>query len=160
MIDELIRVATLIAAVGAGVMAGFFFAFSTCVMKALSRLSPTQGIIAMQSINVTVINPLFLTVFFGTALACAFLTIVLFLGWQGPGSGFLVVGSSLYLFGAILVTIFCNVPRNERLAGVDPTSTEGARLWTVYLTAWTAWNHVRTAASAGAAAALILALRH
>lgn len=146
MIDELIRVLT--------------FAFSTCVMKALARLAPMQGIAAMQSINVTVINPVFLTAFFGTAVACAFLTIFSLLGWRRPGSDFLLAGSLLYLFGTILVTMQCNVPRHERLAAVDPTSTEAAHLWTGYVTGWTAWNHVRTAASVAAAAALILALRH
>ena len=38
MIDGSSRVLTLISAVGAGVVAGIFFAFSTFVMKALDRL--------------------------------------------------------------------------------------------------------------------------
>jgi uncharacterized membrane protein len=69
--DGLLRVLTLISALGSGLMAGFFFAFSVSVMKALSRLPPAQGIAAMQSINVVVINPVFLIAFFGTAAACA-----------------------------------------------------------------------------------------
>lgn len=56
MIDGFPSVLTLIAAVGAGLVAGIFFAFSTFVMKALNRPPPTQGIAAMQSINVTAIN--------------------------------------------------------------------------------------------------------
>jgi uncharacterized membrane protein len=36
MIEEFLRALTLITAGGAGLMAGFFFAFSTCVMKALA----------------------------------------------------------------------------------------------------------------------------
>jgi uncharacterized membrane protein len=35
---------------------------------------------------------------------------------------------------------------------VSPDSTEGERLWADYLESWTAWNHVRTVASLGAAA--------
>ena len=66
MIDGFARVLTLIWAVGAGLVASIFFAFSTFVMKALNRLPPAQGIAAMQFINVTVINPLFMTAFFGT----------------------------------------------------------------------------------------------
>ncbi|WP_251959094.1 hypothetical protein [Nostoc commune] len=60
-------------ALGCGLMAGVFFAFSTFVMNALARLQPVQGIVAMQSINITVINPLFMAVFLGTAAACIFL---------------------------------------------------------------------------------------
>ena len=61
---------TLIAALGSGLIAGVFFAFSTFVMKALARLAPAEGIAAMQSINVVVLNPWFLGAFFGTALGC------------------------------------------------------------------------------------------
>jgi hypothetical protein len=41
-------------------MAGFFFAFSVCVMRALGQLPLEQGIASMQSINVAILNPLFL----------------------------------------------------------------------------------------------------
>ena len=158
MIEGFPRVLILISAVGAGLVGGIFFAFSTFVMKALNRLSPAQGIAAMQSINVTVINPLFMTAFFGTAAACAILTILSLLNWHRPGGVFLLVGGLLYLFGTVLVTILFNVPRNEALAAVDPASSEGARLWAGYVSGWTARNHVRTAAALAAAASLTVAL--
>jgi uncharacterized membrane protein len=50
-------------------------------------------------------------------------------------------------------------PLNNRLASVTPGSAEGAAVWTRYLSAWTAWNHVRTAASVAAAASFIMALK-
>lgn len=56
----------LFSVLGCGLMAGVFFAFSSFVMNALARLQPTQGIAAMQSINITVINPLFMAPFLGT----------------------------------------------------------------------------------------------
>ena len=57
-------------AIGAALVAGIFYAFSTFVMQALGRLAPREGITAMQSINVVVINPLFFLAFFGTGLLC------------------------------------------------------------------------------------------
>jgi uncharacterized membrane protein len=51
-----------------------------------------------------------------------------------------------------------NVPRNNALAAVSPSSMEAAALWTDYLSTWTFWNHVRTAAALAASALLILAL--
>ncbi len=54
---------TLCALLGCGLMAGLFFAFSVCVMKALAQLPPEKGIAAMQSINVTILNPVFFVVF-------------------------------------------------------------------------------------------------
>jgi uncharacterized membrane protein len=65
----------LLAALGCGLVAGIFFAFSTFVMKALAQLEPKEGIAAMQWINITVINPWFMTVFLGTAIACFYLLI-------------------------------------------------------------------------------------
>jgi hypothetical protein len=69
-----------------------------------------------------------------------------------------LIGSLLYLVGTILVTMFFNVPRNNALAAVDPTSSNGARLWIDYVVNWTAWNHVRTIAALAAAALLTIAL--
>jgi uncharacterized membrane protein len=74
---EWIFLVTLASALGYGLIAGVFFAFSSFVMKALARLSPAQGVAAMQSINVAVINPWFLTVFLGTAAACVVLAAAL-----------------------------------------------------------------------------------
>ena len=160
MSDGLLRVLTLISALGSGLMAGFFFAFSVSVMTALGRLPPAQGIAAMRSINVVVINPVFLIAFFGTAVACVAVAISALSTWHRPGAAYLLAGGLLYLVGSFLVTIAFNVPRNNALAAVDPASADGAALWASYLTAWTAWNHVRTAAALAAAASLTVALRH
>ncbi len=160
MSDGLLGVLTLVSALGCALVGGMFFAFSTFIMKALKRLPPPQGIAAMQSINVTVINPLFMTAFFGPAATCGILTISSVLNWHRPGGGFLLVGSLLYLCGTILVTIVFNVPRNNALAAVDPASAEGARVWADYVPGWTVWNHVRTAAALAAAAVLSISLRY
>ena len=63
--DCLLFALTFLCALGAGLIGGLFFAFSTFVMTALGRLSPASGISAMQSINVAVLNPVFFTAFFG-----------------------------------------------------------------------------------------------
>ena len=148
----------LLAVLGCGLAAGVFFAFSTFVMSALARLQPAQGIAAMQAINITAINPLFMVALFGTALICLFLVISSVLKWHQPGAAYLLIGSLLYLIGTILVTIAFNVPLNEALAKVNPDSTEGASLWNNYLTNWTTWNHVRTIAALAATALLTIAL--
>jgi uncharacterized membrane protein len=58
----------------------------------------------------------------------------------------------------VLVTIACNVPRNDALAAVAADSADGAAVWSRYVPAWTAWNTVRTVAALVAAALLIIAL--
>lgn len=148
----------LVSALGCGLVAGIFFAFSTFIMKALARLPARQGIAAMQSINVVVLNPWFLGVFLGTTAACAVLAVASLLTWSRSGAGWLLAGSVLYFTGTFVVTAACNVPRNQALAKFDADSAAAATVWAGYVRSWTAWNHVRTAAALLASAALILAL--
>lgn len=155
----LLDLATLLAALGCGLIAGTFFAFSTFVMKALANLPPPQGVAAMQSINVVVINRWFLTAFFGPAGACVAVMIASLLRWHSPGSLYLLTGGMLYLAGTVLVTMLFNVPRNNALANVAPHTSDAATLWVSYLSTWTAWNHVRTIAALAASALFIIAFR-
>jgi len=150
---------TFAAAIGSGLMAGLFFVFSVTVMSALGKLPAPTGIAAMQSINATILSPLFLAAFMGTALICVVLAIVAMLNWSGPASGWLVTGALFYVAGTFLVTIIFNVPMNDALAAATADSSEAAGLWARYLSVWTGWNHVRTVTSTAALGTFILALR-
>ncbi len=147
----------LVTVLGCALIAGVFFAFSTFVMKALAQQPTAQGIATMQSINITVINPLFMGAFLGTAAACLFLLISSLSKWHQPGAVYLLFGSLLYLIGTLGVTIAFNVPLNDALAIAKPGSVEGANLWARYLTNWTFWNHVRTVAAIAASLSLAIA---
>ncbi len=114
----------------------------------------------MQSINVAIINPVFLSVFLGTAVGSALVIIASLLRWRYPGSICLLVGGALYLVGSLLVTVVFNVPKNEALASVTPADPRGASLWADYLSAWTAWNHVRTFGAIAGAALLTIGLSY
>ena len=159
MTGSILYLLAFAAALGSGLMAGLFFAFSNSVMGALARLPEAQGVAAMNSINVVILNPLFLTVFLGTALVCAIAATMALFQWNAAGSAWLLAGSLFYLAGIIVVTMALNVPLNEALAGVDPASAEASTLWARYLNEWVMWNHVRTVAGVTALAAFIVALR-
>ena len=155
----LLTAATLVAALGAGLIGGVFFAFSTFVMRALDRLAAPAALAAMQSINIAVLNPAFMGVFLGTGLLCLGLAVAAVRGWPAPACAWLLAGALLYLAGAILVTLTRNVPLNDALAAADPNATDAGQLWAAYRRGWTAWNHVRGTAALTAAAAFIMALR-
>jgi len=159
-IDGLVFVLAFVSALGCGLIAGIFFAFSNFVMKSLARLPAAHGIATMQAINVDVLNRWFFAAFFGTALCCLVLAVLSFFRWDKPDAIYLLAGTLLYLIGTILVTIIFNVPLNDSLAAVDPTSAHAGHLWTTYVKSWTAWNHVRTVAAFAAAASFITALCH
>lgn len=158
MMDGLLLVLTLLAALGCGMMAGVFFAFSAFVMKALGRLPAEQGVVSMQAINVAAVTPAFMVALFGTALACGALVVSALLAWEERFAPYLLVGSVLYLVGTTLLTVAYHVPRNEALAKVHLHSPGAERHWRRYLSSWTAANHLRAAAALAAAAMLTIAL--
>jgi uncharacterized membrane protein len=158
MIDGYPRLFTIVAAVGAGLAAGVFFAFSTFVMTALGRLSDREGMSAMQAINKAAPSPSFMTALFGTAVVCVVLGISALTRLDEPSGRYQLIGSAAYLTG-IVVTIAYHVPHNDALARVDPASIGAPHAWRGYLTQWTAWNHVRTLTCLAAAVLFSLALR-
>jgi uncharacterized membrane protein len=149
---------TLCAAVGSGIVAGIWFAFSNFVMAALERLPADAGSAAMRAINETVLNPGFFLLFLGTGAASLALAALAVIRWEQPGSGLTALGSLLYLAGSIGVTRFRNVPLNEALAAAEPGSAEAGERWAQFLERWVFWNHVRCAGTAAAALAFSLAL--
>ncbi len=149
---------TVAAALGAGVMAGFFYAFSGLVMPSLARRPPAQAIAAMQTINVVVLNPLFFVLFFGPAAAGVALSALAPFVLPASQATSAFVGSGLYAVGSIGVTIAKNIPLNDELAAVSPDAGEGAAVWSRYLRDWTWWNHARAVACLLASAGFVLAL--
>ncbi len=148
----------VIAIAGSGLVAGLFFVFSVSVMKALRQIPASAGIAAMQRINVTIVNPLFMLVFLGTPVASLYLAIVGVIDLSDPGFGYLLAGGALHVVGSFLVTIAFNVPMNNELATVDPDSEEASTVWSRYLMEWTRWNHVRTVSALGSTVMLSLGL--
>ena len=155
---DAIRILTVTTAIGCGLVAGVFFAFSTFVMRGLDRLPSAQGLPAMQSINVTAIKPLFMLALFGTGAACLALAIWSLTDLGASQSPLLIGAAVLYLVGVIGLTIGYHVPHNDALAGVDATALGAADNWKDYASGWTTWNHVRTIAPLISTMLLIAAL--
>lgn len=141
--------------IGSALVGGIFFAFSNFVMPALASVPAREGMAAMQAINVTVLNRVFLGTFVGTALTSLALGIGAIAAWTPLTSPALLTGGLLYLVGTFGVTAAGNVPLNERLAQVSTIDSSGRQLWLHYLERWTLLNTIRTVAAL--AAALLIA---
>ncbi|MBY3158656.1 DUF1772 domain-containing protein [Rhizobium laguerreae] len=156
---QIILIPSLVAAaIGSGLVAGIFFAFSTFIMTAFSRIPTEQGIVAMNSINVTIVRSPFMGLFVPTAILCLVIAVLTLIDWRGGASFLMLAGAGLYIFAAFLSTIIFNLPMNDALAKVGGNGTEAVQLWTTYLRDWTWWNHVRTIASLLASVAFVRAL--
>ena len=149
---------TLVCALGCGLAAGVWFAFSAFVMDGLKRLPPGQGIAAMQAINRSAVTPLFMSALFGTALVCLALAVWAGASWHQVRAPWVLAGSLLYLVGTIGVTSAANVPLNTGLERLRPQTTAAAAQWTRYLRQWTTWNHARGVSSLAASGSLVVAL--
>lgn len=143
---------------GSAVIGGVFFAFSSFVMKALANVPSAEGIAAMQSINVVVLNPSFLGAFMGTAVISVVAAAFAIKEWASPTAPFVLAGALLYLAGTFLVTGLGNVPLNNKLAAVSATDPEAVPVWADYLGRWTTLNTLRTVAAVGAALAYLAGL--
>ena len=88
--------ATLATALGCGLVAGVFFAFSTFVMPALKRLPAAHGIAAMQSINKLAVTPAFMAALFETAVACLGLIAWAALSWGERPAVLVIAGGALH----------------------------------------------------------------
>ncbi|OWV69315.1 hypothetical protein ATY76_11070 [Rhizobium sp. R339] len=156
---QIVLILSLVAAaIGSGLVAGIFFAFSTFIMAAFSRIPAEQGIAAMNSINVTIVRSPFMALFVPTAMLCIVITVLALMNWRGGASALMLAGAALYVLASFLSTIVFNVPMNDALAKVGGSGTEAAALWATYLKDWTWWNHVRTIASLLASVAFVRAL--
>lgn len=146
------------AAIASALVGGVFYAFSSFVMAALKRVEPENGMIAMQAINITAVQPGLMVPFFGTTLAHIAVTISAITNWDDRISTWLLVGSLSFFVGTFALTVFFHVPRNNALADT-PVGAPGAQLvWQRYLVEWTRGNHVRAAAATVSASALMTAV--
>ena len=153
-----ITVSAVIALLGSALIGGVFFAFSSFVMKALARVPSHEGIAAMQSINVVVLNLSFLGVFMGTTAISVLVGALAIAAWGAPSTPYLLAGALLYVFGTFLVTGFGNVPLNDQLAAFSATAPEAKSVWESYLERWTMLNTIRTIAAAAATLAFTIGL--
>lgn len=154
----LVRALTILCAVGAATAGGALFTFSSFTIQGLKRLPASDGAAAMQAINKQAPTPLFMLVLFGTGAACVALGVVAAMNLDEPAARYQLIGCALYVVGVVFLTIGYHVPRNDRLAALDPSSVEGTTYWGTYLREWVRMNHVRTIAPLIAAVVLTTSL--
>jgi uncharacterized membrane protein len=152
-----VREALLVASVLAvGLVAGLFCAFAYAVMPGLAQTDDRSLISSMQRINVVIVNPLFLLLFFGglafTAAAAIF--------YRDHGLFWWIVGSAVLYAAGLLITVAFNIPLNDQLAASgDPAGiADPAAVRDAFETAWVRWNIARAAVHTIAFTVLVVGL--
>jgi uncharacterized membrane protein len=147
MLDSMIALSLTIAAIGAGLMAGVYFAFSGFIMRSLDQLGAVPATDAMNAINEVILRSWFMALFFGSTLLYAVLAAVAVFDTDLAGRWLLFTGGLIYVVGMFLCTALFNVPLNNRLANAGNDDNAKAETWTHYFKHWTRWNHLRSVCS-------------
>ncbi|WP_237519148.1 anthrone oxygenase family protein [Streptomyces sp. SID5910] len=130
------------ATVAAGLMAGTFYVFACAVMPALARSDDRVYVDVMRDVNDVIQNPVFLLVFMAAPVLAGVAA------WRlrgSPGRRWAWAGA-VAAVAAFLVTVACNVPLNDGLAGAGDPAVLRER----FEDPWVAWNVVRTLLSSAA----------
>jgi uncharacterized membrane protein len=134
----------------AALMAGLFYSYSCSVVLALRSLPDTNYIMAMQSINKAIQNPIFFIGFLGTLLLLPFNT---YLNYSQPipvKFWLFLAATILYLLGVFCVTVFGNIPLNNALEKFNLLNASGEAIKlqrTSFEERWNNLNTIRTFAS-------------
>jgi len=133
-----------------GLVAGLFFGFSVAVNPGLGRLPDAGYLQSMQSINVAILNPVFLFCFMAPVIL---LPVTTWLQFRQGGSSawiWMVAATLLYVVAVFGVTIGGNVPLNEVLSKSDlsiasPQSLSEQRA--AFEPLWNKLHNIRTIAN-------------
>ena len=124
----------LFLALWSAVIGGVFSAFSEFIMAGLLRAEPAGGIESMQHINRTVIKTQFVSGIFFITIFSVLFALYAASNFDGYARVNLILASIVYVPSVFLMTVLGNVPMNNRLARLDPNTSE-ARCLLGYL--WT-----------------------
>jgi len=114
----------VLAGILTALVTGLYFGYSVSVNGGLHRLTDSEYVKAMQSINAVIQNPIFFVSFIGPLILLPLAT-VLQRDANSMQFALLLASSVLYIAGSFGLTMVGNVPLNQRLAKFDVTKASG-----------------------------------
>ena len=131
-------------------VAGFLFAFAVVIMPGIRSLDDGGFIRGFQVIDRVIQNnqPLFMFVWVGSALSLIAAAVFGFWALGGADRLLLTVAAFVYLLGVQLPTVTINIPLNNALQKLDPSTmseTMRKRARADFEVRWNRWNAIRTA---------------
>lgn len=135
----------IITATVTALIAGLFYAYSCSVVLGLGKLSDSEYLKSMQSINREILNPVFFLSFMGTAFLLPISTFL----YRGQNLVFilLLMATLAYLIGVFGVTMFGNVPLNDQLDKFDIVNSSAEAIKEMrnnFERKWNFLNNIRT----------------
>ena len=141
-----------------GLVAGLMYSYACSVNPGLHQLSDKEYLSAMQSINVAIQNSIFFLSFMGSLAAFAITTFQL---RSQQAFSYILIAMIVYVVGVFGVTMFANVPLNNRLASFNistASSSDLANMRTIFENPWNKFHLIRTISSIASFGLSIVAL--
>lgn len=143
-----------------GLTAGLCFTWTNAVTPGIGQLDDLGFLRSFQEMNRSIINALFIVVFFGPLFG-HLLTVYLHRSASGTIIWLYILAALLFILGVVLVTVFKNVPLNEIVDKTDlaASSVEDLRaLRQKFEMPWRQWHMVRTVSSVLSFALLLISI--
>lgn len=144
-----------------GLTAGLFYSYSCSVNPGLHALTDLAYLQSMQSINTSIQNGFFFVCFLGLLILLPLNAWSVYRNGSATACWCVLAAVLLYFVGVMGITVFGNIPLNEKLAAFSLSSASPDVLAEMRRTFETPWNYfhlIRTLCAVGSFASLIFAL--
>ena len=144
-----------------GLLAGLFYGWQCSVTNGLALLPDKEYLMAFQSMNKAILNPVFFLSFMGSLIALAITTFIFYRTGSGDVLPYLTTSLTIYAIGVFGITMVCNVPLNETLARFDinlATEVDIQKIRSGFELRWNNWHLIRTIASVASFVVLTIPL--
>lgn len=160
MLDD---ISIVTATVATGLSAGVFYTFQVSIVRALAEVDDATYVATFQSINRTIVNPGFVSVFLGAPLLAG-AALVLHWGTARPLVTAIAAGFVLQA-ATVAITVAGNIPLNEALDREGPvTGAAATAARTAFEAPWNRFHLGRSITSVASFAAFgiasVLAIRN
>ena len=143
--DPLVKIFLFLTTFLMSLIAGLFYSYSCSVNPGLCKLSDSEYIKAMKSINRAILNPWFFVSFIGTLIIAPGTTALYFRNVGADTSFYLLLFSSIiYFVGVFGVTVVGNVPLNNALDSLETANQPHRELRSGRLNFEAPWNRLHT----------------
>ncbi len=133
-----------------GLMAGIFFTWSNAVKPGIGKLSDIEYLKALQSMNRVILNIPFKIIFFISIISVALVPVLYFDLYPNMIFWLFIFTLLSYWGGAFGITLFGNIPLNEKLdkTNLESISTQKIKLLRTGIESnWNNLNLIRTISS-------------
>ena len=144
-----------------GLMAGIFFTWSNAVKPGIGKLNDIEYLKALQSMNRVILNIPFKIVFFISIISVALVPVLNFDLYPNSIFWIFIFILVIYWVGAFGVTLFGNIPINEKLDKINLKSVSSQKIKLLRESIESNWNNlnlIRTISSFIAFLLLVLSL--